>query len=301
MPRDVTQLGIDLYDAYFNAPIPYAYAVVGQKITAALAKAKANQVINGKKPYLTMWTPPYGTGTGNRLKYSIQFAAPWGCDCIAWIRILCLYDAKVNPLPFSANPYFIKGKNYYNTAGMDISANGACNAFGSKPISSLPEPTPSKAVVVFMPNSKGQISHIGLYIGKGRVIEQTPPKLVMTKTSNRKWTRWAYLPDKWRDFMEKTVGLGASMDCSVKGGKNNVTTTDNLPIAKEYRAHTVVKGDSPWAIAEKLSGNGANYTKLVWLKRSDGGKAGTYRECDPPVPYVKNTNIYAGEIMGYPT
>ena len=231
MPRDITLLALQLYKSYAGK-IPYAYGCYGQKITKALATAKGKQ-------YPAYWPSPYGTAkNSNRWSMDKQFAAPWGCDCIGFIRILCLYDKDIDPLPWKAsntNGYVINGKNWYNIAGMDISANAARTQFGAKPISSIPEPTPTKAVCVFM------TGHVGLYVGDGVVIEQTPPQLVATKLSKRKWTHWAYLPDKWRDFIEVTVKGGSS----VQKPETKPEKKPSTPSKTTWVKHTVVKGDTP--------------------------------------------------------
>jgi len=303
MPRDITALGIALYNAYKDDPIPYCYGCCGQAPSKALFAERA-------RTYPQFWAKDTLANPKKRTPEAIALKATFCCDCIGWIRILCLYDAKVNPLPWpqsNTNCYTIKGKNWYNIAAMDISANQMRDNYGGNPMRTLAEPTNSQAVFVSMNG------HIGLYIGNGWVIEQTPPKLQKTKLADRGWTSWGYIPTKWRDFIEVTVGLGSKMDCSVKGGKNNVaaipaSTSESkpapaptpAPAKQKYTSYTVVKGDSPWSIAEKLSKNGANYTKLVWLTKSDGGKPNTYQALGKPLPYEKGKNIFAGEVLGYP-
>jgi len=264
--RDITALANTLYGDYKDGPIPYAYAaLMGQTPSAAAAKAKANQVINGKKPYLKYWLPPYGTGTGRRLPYTTQFKSPWWCDCIGWIRILCLYDAKVNPLPLpksNTNGYVINGKNWYNTAAMDISANQMRANYGGNKISTLPEPKPDKAIFVSMEG------HIGLYVGNGWVIEQTPVQLQKTKFAGRGWTSWGYIPTKWRDFIEVTVGLGKTMDVSVKGKDTAYNPQEAnapaIPTDPDYENYTVVKGDTLWEIANKTLNNGNRFREILF-------------------------------------
>jgi hypothetical protein len=248
MPRDITALAKNLYELYKDAPIPYAYGCAGQKPTVALAKEKGKQ-------YPTFWPAPYGKGTRKRLTYAEQFKAPWCCDCIGWIRILYLYDAKLNPLPLpksNTNGYIFNSKNYYSIAGMDISANGLRKSYGGKSICSIPEPTADRAVFV------SKEGHVGLYIGNGDVIEQTPPKLQKTKLANHGWTSWGYIPDKWRDFMEKTVGFGTLMNVSVNCNTASSTVSSANLTPPTYKTHTVVKGDTPWLIAQKLTGKGEN-------------------------------------------
>jgi hypothetical protein len=297
MPRNITALAIALYEAYKDDPIPYWYGCYGQMPTQALADKKAKQ-------YPQYWTKEKLGNPKSRVPMAQALNATFCCDCIGWLRVLCLYDAKVNPVGWpksNTNGYVVKGKNYYSAAGMDVSANGIRKAYGGKSMTSLPEPTASKAVFVSMEG------HVGLYIGKGEVIEQTPPKLQKTKLAGRNWTSWGYIPDKWRDFMEKTVGLGAAMDCSVKGGSRNITAAASKPLSSSalkasnvtYMKHTVVRGDTPWSVAKKFSGNGLNYTKLVWLTKSDGGKKGSYKT-GVPIPFKKGSSIFIDEVLGYP-
>lgn len=300
--RDITALAIAMYEAYKNDPIPYWYGAQGEKPTAELAEKL-------KKRWPNHWTTDRLNDPKRRTPITLALKATFCCDCIGWIRVLCLYDAKVNPVgwPRGNNGYSINGRNWYSQAAMDISANQTRNLYGGQPIRTLPEPTESRAVFVSMD------SHIGLYVGNGYVIEQTPPRLQRTKLANRNWTSWGYIPTRWRDFMEKTVGLGTSMDCSVKGGPHNVYTTEVTPSSPadvadptpkpttpKYRTHTVIKGDTPWSVAQKLSKNGENWSKLVWLTKSDGGKKGTYKSLSTPIPYKKGTDIFVNEVLGYP-
>ena len=281
--RDVTALAIGLFERYgkTGVGIPYTYAKGGSTPTLDSLKAVINMKdAKGNYMYRSYYPASYGmgaTGTGKRMALADVLKAPWSCDCIYWIRILCLYDRQVNPLPWPSNGYSIPQtpggprKNYYTAAGMDISAHGAYANFGAKPISTIPEPTPTKAVCVFWKLNNGKCPHIGLYIGNGKVLEQTPIKLQMTNLKDRDWGYWGYLPDKWRDFIEKTVGLGDKMDVTIPGytTMKPAVVLPQLPILKPKTPEPASQ-PAPAPIVTPTSGNSYEETALeVW--RGQGG------------------------------
>ena len=191
MPNDITNLA---QEWYAEGEYPYWYGTFGQKPAAALLAQKKGQY---PKQYAQIQS--LGGYAGAVGKYPAVF------DCIGFLRALCLYHPAKNSLGSIAFKDY-GTKKPADSQFMDISADGACRAWGgNKPIASIPEPTPAKPVAVFMPGHVGL--YIGAYQGKKRVIEATPPKLQMSELSNRSaslgragksvWTGWACVPEKW--------------------------------------------------------------------------------------------------------
>lgn len=129
------------------------------------------------------------------------------------------------------------GKIVYKLDGLpDVSANGMYSAATEKgPIATLPE---IKGVIV----SKN--GHVGVYIGNGEVIESHGTKYgviktKLTKTANETgWIRWFKCP--FIDYVSE-------------------------PAAKAPDTYVVQRGDSLWAIAKKLLGDGKRYLELAEL------------------------------------
>jgi LysM repeat protein len=63
-------------------------------------------------------------------------------------------------------------------------------------------------------------------------------------------------------------------------------TSDTAGLTADGKQYVVVKGDSPWAIAQRLSGNGANWTQLKALNTDK----------KPTI----DKNIWAGEVLNIP-
>ncbi len=63
-------------------------------------------------------------------------------------------------------------------------------------------------------------------------------------------------------------------------------TADTAGLTEDGTQYVVVKGDSPWAIAQRLSGNGANWTQLKALNTDK----------KPTI----DKNIWAGEVLNIP-
>lgn len=181
---DITKLALKWYR---GGPYPYWYGCFGQKPTAALLAQK-------KKQYPTEYAKIQTLGN-----YDVPSPYAAVFDCIGFIRALCLYHPAKNPL--GAIAYKGYGKAGGSTF-MDISANQAWRAWGgTNSISTIPEPTAQKPVAVFMKNSQGVVSHVGLYVGKiagvKTVIESTPPQLKMAALKSRPWCGWGYVSEKW--------------------------------------------------------------------------------------------------------
>ena len=114
--------------------------------------------------------------------------------------------------------------------------------------------------LVYMPG------HVGVYVGKGQVIECSPKwkngvqysnlgNLAKYKTgNNRVWSRHGKLP---------------GIDYSV------ATSTD------ECKTYTVIKGDSYWLIAEKVLGKASRFKEIQALNG--------------------NKNLYPGDVIKIPT
>jgi hypothetical protein len=275
MPRDITQLAIDIWSVYGGKKAPYAYGCSGESPSSSLRASKTKQ-------YPSSWSK-----TSNRLyrddDKAFMGAAFW-TDCIGFaLRMLCLYDRKLRPIGCGGpgkSPWVIGGKNLYskylgNSKSkycMDISAAGCNSKYGGKPISTLPEPTPTQAIWVFMKNSSGKVSHIGLYIGGGKVIEQTPKWLAKTDMKSRKWHYWGYVPTHMRDFVEVELGVGSKMDVSVPGAaKPPVSTAKPKPVVKPTKtekqvAWEIYQGKGGWGNAptrvKKLTEAGYNAKKV---------------------------------------
>ena len=146
----------------------------------------------------------------------------------------------------------------------DKSANWCRYNWGKKSLESIPEPTPSKAVAVFMEG------HIGLYIGGGTVIEMTPPHLMITTLRKRekggKWTHWACVPAKWLGWADAVMS---------HLGKEPAPAPRPAPTPTlEEKFHTVGQGDTLWALAAKHLGSGHRRREIQDLNGGPG-------KCDP--------------------
>ena len=101
-----------------------------------------------------------------------------------------------------------------------------------------------KGSIATLPETKGLIvwkkGHVGVYIGNGKVIESHGTKYGVIKTSltktvnDTKWTNWFKCP--YIDYV------------------NNAAKT-----------YVVQKGDTLWAIAERVLGDGSRYVELATL------------------------------------
>jgi len=206
--RDITALAKQFYQQYGGKAL-YGYGMFGQRWDSP-ERAWAQSYYPGIYP----WNIPA------RVAEIKAANPPWLSDCIGWLRLLCMYlPGLMEPgkISYAAAVKGAPWKNLYNnracpdirTDMFDISANWARDTWGKQLIGSIPEPTPAKAVAVFMEG------HIGLYAGRGKVIEMTPPHLRMTTLQARekggKWTHWAYVPEKWLSWAENvTAFLGKS-------------------------------------------------------------------------------------------
>lgn len=148
--------------AYAKAQLgkPYWYGTFGQKATKSLLNSKTKQ-------YPGHYTP-------KRMdKYKMQLGARVH-DCVGLIKGYLWSNS-----PTSSPKY---------NESQDVSANGMLNKCKEKgSISTLPE---IPGVLVFM---KG---HVGVYIGKGKVIEARGFNygVVETALEDRKWTSWGKCP-----------------------------------------------------------------------------------------------------------
>ena len=135
---------------------PYWYGTFGQAASKSLHTQK-------KKQYPSQYKWDYANETAKVH------------DCVGLIKGYLWCDSPKDNTPT------------YNAA-QDISANQmrkACTASGK--IATLPE---EPGVLVFMDG------HVGVYIGKGEVIEARGHAygVVKTKLTARKWTTWGYCP-----------------------------------------------------------------------------------------------------------
>jgi len=204
--RDITALAKQFYQQYGGKAL-YGYGMFGQRWDSP-ERAWAQSHYPGIYP----WKNP------TRVAEIVKANPPWLSDCIGWLRLLCMYlPGLMEPgkISYAAAVKGAPWNNLYNNTAypeirtdmFDISANRARDTWGKQPIGSIPEPTPARAIAVFMEG------HIGLYAGDGKVIEMTPPHLRMTTLQARekggKWTHWAYVPEKWLSWAENvTACLG---------------------------------------------------------------------------------------------
>lgn len=166
--------------AYVKAQLgnPYWYGTFGQKATKSLLNAKTKQ-------YPKHYTP-------KRMdKYKMQLGARVH-DCIGLIKGYLWSNS-----PTSSPKY---------NESQDVSANGMlklCKEQGK--ISTLPE---IPGVLVFM---KG---HVGVYIGKGKVIEARGFNygVVETALEDRKWTSWGKCPWITYPGNEKSIDFFKACD-----------------------------------------------------------------------------------------
>lgn len=142
--------------------LPYWYGTFGQLSTKSLLDYK-------KKQY-----PRYYTGQDylNQLGLKVH-------DCVGLIKGYFWCTS-----PKDSKPKYPTSKDEFP----DVSANGLyewCHV-KSTDMKQMPD---VPGICVFMNG------HVGVYIGKGEVIEAMNHRVgvVKTKLKNRQWTRWAYL------------------------------------------------------------------------------------------------------------
>lgn len=95
---------------------------------------------------------------------------------------------------------------------------------------------------------------------------------------------------QYRDYGTKTVTIQTDESQGPKTTIQQQRTAESVPKAK---AHTVVKGDSLWAIAQRYWGNGSRYSEIYELNKAtiDARNKGTGN--------TKYT-IYAGQTLTLP-
>lgn len=221
----------------------YMWGTYGRKITLALINAKVKQ-------YPKRYTAAYI----ERLKTLIGKAYGW--DCVGLIKgILWGWDGVKNV------PYSVNGVPDTNVMGF--------YAKGENKSTDFSKIVPGAAV--HLP------THVGIYIGDGLVIEATSAwesRVMITALANigpvagyrsRRWDSFYTLP--WVDY----------------SGGAEPKPEPEPPVTGDYIEYTVVKGDTPWALAVRFLGAGARYTEIM---------ARNGMEVD--------ANIYVGQILKIP-
>ncbi len=238
----------------------YVYGTYGQVLNRPLLTAKLKQYPFRIAPYLAFIRD-------NWLGKPVQ-------DCVGLIKGHYWTDDA--------------GKIVYKLEGLpDVSANGLYNAAEENgPVSTMPE---IKGLIVW---KKG---HVGVYIGKGEVIEARGTKdgvirSRLTGTVNETgWTGWCKCP--FIDYVEEVESKSSSIYMVQKGdslwsiakrllgdGGRYLELARINNIAAPYVIHagqvlkiegeklyTVKAGDSPWRIAKELLGDGRRYVEIVRL------------------------------------
>lgn len=180
----------------------YVYgAAPGQKITVALLKVLDSRWgVNGQWPAGLSENYFHLNGDYTRGRCG-KWLGKWGSDCSGLIKT---------------------GRKELTGVWKDVSAQGTydqCSKRGT--IDTIPL-IPGCAVYMYS-DSKKRMSHVGTYIGNGKVLEARGVDygIVITKLSERKWTHWGLLD--WLDYdlhqengAAKVGGSGDAGDASTR-------------------------------------------------------------------------------------
>ncbi len=122
-------------------------------------------------------------------------------------------------------------------------------------------------VAVFMySNTKKRMTHVGLYIGNGYVIEARGVLygVVRTKLSARAWTHWGQLA--WLDYDLPKEGGKAAPGTDADAGDNSTPKPDDLPVLRKGS-----KGDKVKLLQQLLIA--AGYSCGKWGADGEFGSA----------------------------
>lgn len=224
----------------------YMWGTYGRKITQALITAKVKQ-------YPTRYSAAYI----EKLKKLIGKASGW--DCCGLIKgILWGWDGEKDV------PYSVNGVPDTNVMGFYVKGENKSTDF-SKIV---------PGAAVHLP------THVGIYIGDGLVVEATSAWescVMITALANigpksgyrsRKWDSWYKIP--YVDYSGSAV-----------------TTPEPeapQPSTGSYINYSVIKGDTPWALAQKYLGAGARYKEIMVASG-----------------LPKDATIYVGQVLKIPT
>ena len=173
--------------------------------------------------------------TQDRISYlETLIGKKYSCDCVGLVKSY-YWDGIGSP-------------NY--SLETDLETEGMFNIASNKgTIDTLPE---EPGIILWM---KG---HVGVYVGSGKCIECTwgsyGDGVVQTRVNGRGWTHWLKIP--MIDYSEYDDDCKCSCDC--KG-------CQDCECGRTYDYYTVEPGDSFWAIADKVLGNGARYGEICML------------------------------------
>ena len=153
----------------------YWYGTFGQAPTQWLLDQKRAQYPN-----------VYSAQVYNNAKKQVGAANKRVYDCAGLVKSYW-YQSSPTAVPVYRSTY-------------DQSAHGlylVCNKRGA--IASLPE---VPGTLVFMADSKGIMTHVGIYIGGGQVVEAAfgYGAVVQTALKGRGWTHWGQLPPSWLTY-----------------------------------------------------------------------------------------------------
>ena len=229
--------------------MPYWYGTCGYKCSEDLLKRKKNQY-------------PDHYGSNRMAQYRRDIAAKKVCqDCIGLLKAFFWTNGGQGILDYIAG----RGdfKNSYQSNGMpDKSADGFLTWLKNQgcrngAIGSLPD-TPG--IPVFMSG------HVGLYIGRGEVIEARgfAYGVVKTKLKDRNWKYWAYFPASMINYT-LIYDSGSTSSNSTTSATDTSTSTNtktevvfysNLGSRNLYYKSSMMRGDDVKELQKKLNSLG---------------------------------------------
>ena len=195
----------------------YVYGSIGQTCTIALLKAKQSQ-------YGSAMGNGYYQKNGDYTKgLCAKWLNKWVCDCSGLIK---------------------NARKELSNTWRDVSAQGTydqCETADRGKVSTM-KLIPGVAVFMYS-STKKRMTHVGVYIGNGYVVEARGVLygVVKTKLSERKWTHWGKLGwvkyDLAADSGKPVTGTQAD------DGDNSADTSkdDDLPVLKKGSKGSKVK------------------------------------------------------------
>lgn len=198
----------------------YIYGAIGQVCTTELLKAKQAQ-------YGALMGEGYYQKGGDYTKgRCAKWLGKWVNDC---------------------SGLFKAARKVLSGVWKDVSAQGTygqCTKRGT--IASMPL-TPGCTLYMWS-NKKGRMSHVGIYIGNGLVIEARGVDygIVVTKLNERQWTHWGWLD--WLEADLKTETGRVVVGIQADAGDATTSKTDDLLTLNE----AVKFIDSKIGICEEL-------------------------------------------------
>lgn len=223
--------------------MPYWYGTCGYKCTESRLKGKAKQY-------------PSHYSESRMPKYHSDIAKKYVCfDCIGLIKSFFWTNGGADLIRYIHREVSDYENKYASNNMPDKSANGMfsyCKSQGCEngKIDTLPD---VPGILLF---SDG---HVGLYIGGGKAIEARGFNygVVETSVKNRKWTKWAYMPENLIEY-----DTAANLDTpetkpNIAPQEPEVPTINNRVLGSRYLC-SGLSGDDVAKMQELLNSIGFN-------------------------------------------